>query len=58
MPTSSGEFVSALGSATLDQRAALPSAHAAAKAVLALSAAIVRLVCTLHDEVSLVGGVA
>lgn len=47
--------MTALGSATLQQRAALSGAHATAEAVLPTSAAIIGLICTFHIEVSLVG---
>jgi len=50
-----GELVATLGAATLQQRAPLSGAHATAKAVLAIPAAIIGLIRTLHDEVSLVG---
>lgn len=48
----------ALDPATFDQRATVPCAHPSAKAVLALPAAVVGLVCSLHDQVPLAGGVA
>jgi len=50
-----GELVATLGAPALHERTALSGAHAAAEAVLALAAAIIGLVCTLHDEVSPVG---
>ncbi|GMQ93360.1 MAG: hypothetical protein BMS9Abin12_0837 [Acidimicrobiia bacterium] len=50
--------MAALGAATLDQRTALSGAHATTEAMLALTAAVIGLVRTLHDEVSLVGEVA
>jgi hypothetical protein len=50
-----GEFVAALGAAALDKRTTFSGAHAAAEAVLALTAAIIGLIGTLHGEVSLVG---
>ncbi len=53
-----GELVTALGTATLQQRATLAGAHSATEAVLALSATVTGLICTLHNEVSLVGEVA
>ena len=43
--------MAAFGAATFDQRPARTVAHAAAKAVLAFSAAIVWLIRTLHSEV-------
>lgn len=52
------ELVAALGPAALHQRSPLSGTHAATETVLALAAAIVGLICTLHDEVSLVGEVA
>jgi hypothetical protein len=53
---SGGELVASLGTATLDDGATRTVAHAAAETVLALTAAVVGLIRTLHDEVSLVGG--
>ncbi len=50
--------MAALGAATLDQRAALAGSHATTEAVLTLAAAVVGLIRTLHDEVSLAGEVA
>jgi len=50
--------VAALGAATLDQRTALSGAHATTETVLSLTAAVIGLVCALHDEVSLVGKIA
>ena len=47
--------MTALGATTLQQRAPLAGAYAAAEAVLALSAAVIGLICSLHIEVSLVG---
>ena len=47
--------MAALGAAALDKRTTLSGAHAAAEAVLALTAAIIGLIGTLHGEVSLVG---
>ena len=50
--------MAALSAAALDQRAPVPVTHTPTKAVLTFAAALVRLICTLHDEVSLVGKVA
>ena len=50
--------MAALGAATLDQRAALTGLHATTEAVLALTAAVVGLIRTLHDEASLAEEVA
>ncbi len=50
--------MAALGAATLDQRAALTGSHATTEAMFALTAAVVGLIRTLHDEVSLAGEVA
>ena len=52
------EPVAALGAAAPQQRASLSGAHAATEAVLALASAVVWLIRTLHNEVSLVGEVA